>query len=700
MAVEKRSTSLEQVRNIGIMAHIDAGKTTCSERILYYTGKSHKLGEVHDGAAIMDWMPQEQERGITITSAATTTRWRDCEINLIDTPGHVDFTVEVERSLRVLDGVIGLFCAVGGVEPQSETVWRQADKYEVPRIAFVNKMDRVGADFFGVVGKIKNILGANAVPIAIPIGEGPEFSGVVNLVTNRAHYYDEKDKGMTVRIEEVPEHMRAAAGEWRRNLLEKACEHDDGLMEKYLDGDDIAPDELRAVVKKATHNQVICPVLCGSAFKNKGIQMLLDAIVNYLPSPADKPPIIGESARGSVRRRVPGEGNPLAAIAFKIMTDRHVGKLVYVRVYSGRLESGTYVLNSTQNKRQRVGRIMRMHANRQEMVDCLFEGDIGAVVGIGDTVTGDTICSEADPIILEAIEFPAPVLSVAITSRDRGDRDKIDKALQKLSEEDPTFLVSTDPETEDTIIAGMGELHLDILIDRMRREFGVEVDTGAPQVAYRESATIVSEVNERFAKQTGGRGQFAQVAIRIEPLPPGAGFEFVNAVVGGAIPKEYVPAVQKGLTDALVRGPFAGYPVVDVRVTLFDGKHHEVDSSEQAFRTCASMAFRKAMLKANPQLLEPMMSVNVSVPEEFAGGVTGNLCGKRGRITGMEPLASGQTIKAIVPLANMFGYASDLRNMTQGRASFTMHFEQYETVPLRIAEEVAAEKAKRLKSGA
>ena len=540
----ERSIPVERVRNIGIMAHIDAGKTTCSERILFYTGKNHKLGETHDGSATMDWMAQEQERGITNTSAATTTTWRDCEINLIDTPGHVDFTVEVERSLRVLDGVVGLFCAVGGVEPQSETVWRQADKYEVPRIAFVNKMDRVGADYFGVVEKIKNILGANAVPISIPMGEGPEFTGVVNLVTNKAHYYDEKDKGLTVRVEEIPEDYKKVAQEWRMNLLEKASEQDDGLMEHYLDGNEISADELREVVKKATQNQKIVPVLCGSAFKNKGVQMLLDAIVYYLPSPVDKPPIIGESMRGSIRRRVPGEGNHMAAIAFKIMTDRHVGKLVYVRIYSGKLEAGTYVLNSTQNKRQRIGRIMRMHANRQEMVDCLYEGDIGAIIGIGDTVTGDTLCCENDPIILEAIEFPAPVLSIAVSAKDRSDRDKIDKALQKLSEEDPTFLVSTDPETDETIIAGMGELHLDILIDRMKREFGVEVNTGAPQVAFRETATILSEVNERYAKQSGGRGQFAQVALKVEPLAPGSGFEFVNAIVGGAIPKEYIPAVQ------------------------------------------------------------------------------------------------------------------------------------------------------------
>ena len=694
MAVE-RSIPLSRVRNIGIMAHIDAGKTTCSERILFYTGKSHKIGETHDGAATMDWMAQEQERGITITSAATTTVWRDCQINLIDTPGHVDFTVEVERSLRVLDGVIGLFCAVGGVEPQSETVWRQADKYEVPRIAFVNKMDRVGADYFGVVGKIQTILGANSVPVAIPVGEGPEFAGVVDLIENNARYYDEKDQGLTFRIEGIPEDMREIAETWRMNLLEKASEHDDGLMEKYLEGGDITAAELREAVKKATQAEKIVPVLCGSAFKNKGVQMLLDAVVDYLPSPADKPPVIGESMRGSVRRRVPGKGNNLAAIAFKIMTDRHVGKLVYVRVYSGVLESGSYVLNSTQNKRQRVGRIMRMHANRQEIIDRLYEGEIGAVVGIGDAVTGDTICSENDPIILEPIEFPAPVLSIAIAPKDRGDRDRIGKALQKLSEEDPTFLVSTDPESDGTIVAGMGELHLDIILDRMRREFGVEVVSGRPQVAYRETATVRSEINERYAKQSGGRGQFAQVSLRVEPLPPGSGFDFVNAIVGGAVPKEYIPAVQKGVADTLARGAWAGYPVVDVRVTLFDGKHHEVDSSEQAFRTCGSMAFRKAFAKAAPQLLEPVMSVNVVTPEEFAGSVTGNLCAKRGRVNGMEPLGAGQQIKAMVPLANMFGYASELRNMTQGRASFTMHFEQYESVPLKIAEDVVAERRKK-----
>ncbi|MDR3211309.1 MAG: elongation factor G [Planctomycetota bacterium] len=696
MAVE-RSVPLGRVRNIGIMAHIDAGKTTCSERILFYTGKSHKIGEVHDGAATMDWMAQEQERGITITSAATTTMWRDHVINLIDTPGHVDFTVEVERSLRVLDGVVGLFCAVGGVEPQSETVWRQADKYEVPRIAFVNKMDRVGADYFGVVEKIAHILGANAVPLAIPIGEGPDFTGVVNLVTKKAYYYDDKDKGLTVHEEDIPPGMLESVNKWRANLLEKASEHDDNLMEKYLDGKDVSVEELRSVVRQATHNQKICPVLCGSAFKNKGVQMLLDAIIEYLPSPADKPPIIGESARGSVRRRVPGEGNPLSAIAFKIMTDRHVGKLVYVRVYSGRLDSGSYVLNSSQTKRLRIGRLLRMHANHQEIIESLYEGEIGAVVGIGDTVTGDTLCCENDPIILEAIEFPTPVLSIAISPKDHGDRDKVDRALQKLSEEDPTFLVSTDKETDDTIIAGMGELHLEIIIDRMRREFGVEVITGAPQVAYRETATVMSEINERFAKQSGGRGQFAQVSLRVEPLPAGSGFEFVNAIVGGAIPKEYIPAVQKGVADSLAKGAWAGYPVVDVKVTLFDGKHHEVDSSEQSFRTCGSIAFKKAFLKAAPILLEPVMAVNVTCPEDFSGGIIGNLCGKRGRIGGMEPAANGQIVKAVTPLANMFGYASEIRNMSQGRATFTMHFSQYEAVPLRIAEEVVAERRKKQK---
>ena len=685
-----RPCPLERVRNIGIMAHIDAGKTTTSERILFYTGKTHKLGEVHDGAASMDFMAQEQERGITIMSAAASTTWRDCQINPIDTPGHVDFTVEVERSLRVLDGVIGLFCAVGGVQPQSETVWRQAEKYSVPRIAFVNKMDRVGADFLGCVRKIKDILGAHPVPLALPMGEGQEFSGVIDLVDFNARYYDDGDQGTTIRIEAIPEKYLASAREWRQKLLEAVSEQDDALLEKYLEGREITPADIRAIVRRAAHAHRICPVLCGSAFKNKGVQMLLDAIVDYLPSPTDLPPVIGQSSSGSVRRRAPGEGAHMAALAFKIVVDKHVGKLVYVRVYSGTLHSGTYVLNSTQNKRQRVGRLLRMHANRQEIIEELHEGEIGAVVGLADTATGDTLCCENDPILLEAIEFPSPVLSIALSPADRGARDKLGKALIRLAEEDPTFLVSTDPETEETIVSGMGELHLEIIVDRLRREFGVSVRTGAPQVAYRERPTIVAEINERFAKQTGGHGQFAQVALRIEPLEAGSGFEFANEIVGGAIPKEYIPAVQKGLVDAMRKGPCAGFPVVDVRAVLFDGKHHEVDSSEQAFRTCASMAFRKAFLRTNPQLMEPMMSVTATTPEEFSGAITGNLCSKRGRITSMEPQGTAQVIKAMVPLERMFGYATEIRNLTQGRASFTMSFEHYEPVPFRIAEEVIA----------
>ncbi len=572
--------------------------------------------------------------------------------------------------------------------------WRQADKYEVPRICFVNKMDRVGADYFGVVDKIKNILGANAVPISVPIGEGPEFRGVVNLVTNKAHYYDEKDKGMTVRIEDIPEDMASVADQWRMNLLEKASEQDDGLMEKYLEGKEISADELREVVKKATQSQKIVPVLCGSAFKNKGVQMLLDAIVFYLPSPTDKPPIIGESMRGSVRRRVPGEGEPLSAIAFKIMTDRHVGKLVYVRVYSGRLDAGTYVLNSTQNKRQRIGRIMRMHANRQEMVDCLYEGDIGAVIGIGDAVTGDTLCSEDDPIILEAIEFPAPVLSIAISAKDRSDRDKIDKALQKLSEEDPTFLVSTDQETDETIIAGMGELHLEIIVDRMKREFSVDANVGAPQVAYRETIRKPSgETEGKFVKQSGGRGQYGHVWIKMEPNEPGKGFEFIDEIKGGAVPREYIPAVQRGLNETLPSGVLAGFPVVDVKVTLFDGSYHDVDSNENAFRMAASMAFKDAMRKANPVLLEPMMAVEIETPEEKMGDVMGDLSSRRGIIQGMEDMAGGgKAVRAEVPLAEMFGYSTTLRSLTQGRATYTMEFKHYSQAPQQVAEAIINKK--------
>ncbi|HUT34705.1 MAG TPA: elongation factor G [Planctomycetota bacterium] len=687
-----RQFSLDRVRNIGIMAHIDAGKTTASERILFYTGKTHKVGEVDKGTTALDWMPQERERGITITSAATTTVWRDHRINLIDTPGHVDFTVEVERSLRVLDGAIGLFCAVGGVEPQSETVWRQAEKYEVPRIAFVNKMDRVGADFFAVVGQIQKELGANAVPVVIPNIENDEFVGIVDLVENCAVYYDDADLGTTFHEEPVPERLRAEVARWRRHLVEKVSEVDERLLEKYCADEPISEAELRAAIRKATHAHLVCPVLCGSAFKNKGIQRLLDAVVHYLPSPIDLPPISGVCLKGEPIERAPNDGGRLAALAFKVVADKHIGKLIYVRVYSGTLSAGTYVLNSTQGKRQRVGRLLRMHANRQEIVDALYSGEIGAVVGLTDTVTGDTLCAEEHPIVLEAIEFPAPVLSVAVATESRTSSDHLSSALARLAEEDPTFIVANDPETDDTIISGMGELHLEIILDRLRREFAVEVQPGPPQVAYRETLTTPVDINEKHVKQTGGRGQYAHVVLTLEPLPPGQGFEFVSEVVGGRVPKEFIPAIQRGIIDAMAKGPWSRYPVVDVRVVLTDGTYHEVDSSELAFRTCAAMAFRKGFLRGNPQLLEPVMSVSVLAFDEFAGAVASHLCAKRGHITGMERQGTSQEVKALVPLANMFGYATELRNATQGRGTFTMHFEHYETVPFAIAEEIIAKR--------
>jgi elongation factor G len=690
-----REYPLERVRNIGIMAHIDAGKTTCTERILYYTGRSHKLGEVHDGEATMDWMAQEQERGITITSAATSTDWREHQINLIDTPGHVDFTVEVERSLRVLDGVIGLFCAVGGVEPQSETVWRQAEKYSVPRIAFVNKMDRIGADFHGVVKQIQNDLGANAVPMVLPIGAEDQFHGIIDLVANCAVYYEETNKGTTFSEEPIPAEMQQTADEWRRHLVEKVSELDETLLEKFCSDEEISPEELRVAIRAATLAHLICPVFCGSAFKNKGVQRLLDGVVDYLPSPVDLPPVSGHCLEGNPIERVPKDDGRLAALAFKIVADRHIGKLIYVRVYSGTLAAGTYVYNATQKKRQRVGRLLKMHANRQEIVEALYTGEIGAVVGLSDTVTGDTLCAEEHPIILEAIEFPAPVIDIAVSLEKRADREKLTKALVKLAEEDPTFVVSSDPETDETIISGMGELHLDIIIDRLRREFNIDVTTGAPQVAYRETVSTGVDINEKYVKQTGGRGQYAHTVFTIEPLEPGAGFEFENKIVGGNIPREYIPSIEKGIIDAMAEGVWAGYPVVDVKVTLTDGSYHEVDSSEQAFRTCASMGFKKAFMKGNPELLEPVMSVNVVCPDEFAGTVSGNLCGRRGRIAGMEAQGNAQTIRGMVPLANMFGYATELRGITQGRGNFTMHFEHYEAVPYSIAEEIITKKKER-----
>jgi elongation factor G len=679
------------------MAHIDAGKTTCTERILFYTGRSHKIGETHDGEATMDWMEQEQERGITITSAATTATWKDHQVNIIDTPGHVDFTVEVERSLRILDGAVALFCAVGGVEPQSETVWRQSEKYSVPKLAFVNKMDRAGADFYNVVEGIRDMLGANGVPLTLPIGQGGDFEGIIDLVKNCAVYYDQDDKGTTFREEEIPAELQEEAEKWRRNLIEAVSETDEALLEKFCCDEEITIEEIQTAIRAATHARTICPVFCGSAFKNKGVQRLLDAVVDYLPSPVDLPPVSGNCLEGNPIERMPKDDGRMAALAFKVMTDKHIGKLIFIRVYSGTIKAGTYVYNSTQGKKQRVGRLLKMHAMHQEMVEELYAGEIGAVVGLADTITGDTLCDEDNPIILEAIEFPAPVISVAVTPESRGDRDKLGKALVKLAEEDPTFVVSTDKETDDTIIAGMGELHLDIIIDRLRREFNVNVEASAPQVAYRESMTAPIEINEKLSKQTGGRGQYAHVVYKMEPIEEGKGFEFVNEIKGGVIPKEYIPAIEKGIIDAMEKGPWASYPVVDLRVRLVDGSFHDVDSSEMAFRTCASMAFKKGFMKGNPQLLEPMMSVNVTTPEDYAGNITGGLCGKRGRIAGMEARGNAQIIKGVVPLGNMFGYASELRNQTQGRANFTMHLDGYEAVPFSIAEEIVAKRKEQKK---
>ncbi|MDD3696140.1 MAG: elongation factor G [Lentisphaeria bacterium] len=690
----QRKFPLDKVRNIGIMAHIDAGKTTCTERILYYTGRTHKLGETHDGQATMDFMVQEQERGITISSAATTCVWREHQINVIDTPGHVDFTVEVERSLRILDGAIGLFCAVGGVEPQSETVWRQAGKYKVPRICFVNKMDRTGADFFRVLGEIRSVLGANAVPIAIPIEQGPDFKGIIDLIKFCQVRYVEDPKG-TYPVEEdiSPEYLEYAQ-KWRHNMLENVAELDEALFDKYCAGEEFSQEEVIAALRAATVSEHICPVLCGSAFRNKGVRRLLNAVIDYLPSPAETSCIEGKDPQGEPLKRKTSDEEPLAALSFKLVSDKHVGKLVYVRVYSGAIVSGSYVLNSNKNKQQRIGRIFRMHANHQEMVERLECGEIGALVGLTDTVTGDTLCDPAAPIILEQIDFPDPVISVAVHPRKNADREKLMLSLAKLSEEDPTFTVKTDAETEDTVISGMGELHLEIILDRLRREFNVAVDSGMPEVAYRETISKSVEHEERFRKQSGGHGQYAHVIFTLEPLAPGEGFEFVNEVKGGNIPREYIPAIEKGLVEALQRGPRAGYPCVDVKVTLQDGSFHEVDSSEMAFRTCASIALKAAFLKAAPQLLEPVMKLTITTPEEYAGAITGNLCGRRGRVLGMDGIGNGQVIHALAPLASLFGYTSDLRNMSQGRAAFNMQFEFCEPVPNNIAEKIIEDKKK------
>ncbi|NLV89727.1 MAG: elongation factor G [Tissierellia bacterium] len=687
-----RQISLEKTRNIGIMAHIDAGKTTTTERILFYTGKIHKVGETHEGAAQMDWMEQEQERGITITSAATTCMWRGHRINVIDTPGHVDFTVEVERSLRILDGAVAVFCAKGGVEPQSETVWRQADKYHVPRLAFVNKMDIVGADFFRVVDMIEDRLNANPVPIQLPIGKEDTFVGVIDLVKMNARIYKD-DLGEQLEITEIPSDMLALAEEYREKLLESISDFDEELMMKYLEGEEITEEEIVKAIRAATNKVAITPVLCGSSYRNKGVQPLLDAIIDYLPSPLDIPPIKGMGVNSEEEEeRLVSDDEPFSALAFKIVTDPYVGKLAYFRVYSGSLKSGSYVLNSTKGKKERIGRILLMHANKREEVDEVFAGDIAAAVGLKDTSTGDTLCDGDHPIVLETMEFPEPVIRVAIEPKTKASQDKMATALAKLAEEDPTFKTYTDEETGQTIIAGMGELHLEIIVDRLLREFKVEANVGSPQVAYKESIQTAAEAEAKYVRQSGGRGQYGHVKIKVEPQEPGAGYEFVNAIVGGVIPKEYIPAVDNGIQEALESGVLAGYPVLDIKVTLYDGSYHEVDSSEMAFKIAGSMAVRDAIMKAKPVLLEPMMKVEVIVPEEYMGDVIGDINSRRGKIEGMESRSGAQVIRGFVPLSEMFGYATDLRSNTQGRGVYSMQFDHYEPVPNNIAEKIMGNK--------
>ncbi len=681
-----RTIPMSRIRNIGVMAHIDAGKTTVSERILFYSGKTHKIGEVHDGEAIMDWMEQEQERGITITSAATTTTWRDHSITLIDTPGHVDFTAEVERSLRVLDGAVALFCAVGGVQPQSEQVWRQSEKYAVPKLAFVNKMDRTGADFFGVIESIYKNLGANVVPMVIPIGNEDKFRGVVDLIRMKSIIYDEESKGADWHEEDIPAELLDDAKMWRANLVEKSAEQCDELLEKYFEEGDLSEDEIRRVVRESTISRTIIPAYCGSAFKNKGVQMLLDSIVDFLPAPDEIEPIIHSGDETVVRK--PSDDEPFSALAFKIVSDKHMGKLTFIRVYSGVLPAGFTVRNSSKGNDQRVGRILRMHANRQESLEEARAGDIVGIVGLQKTRTGDTLCTKEHPIILESIEFPAPVMSISIKPATRSDSDKMSDALHSLADEDPTFTVSFDDETNETIISGMGELHLEILVDRLKREFSVDADVGRPEVAYRETATVPTEGQYKHAKQSGGRGQYGHVQMRLAPEGPGVGFSFENKVKGGNIPSEYIPAVQKGVINAMVSGPFAGYPVVDMKVTVFDGSYHDVDSSEFAFIEAGRQCFRKLFMQGNPELLEPVMSVEVTTPEAYMGAASGSICQRRGRIEGMEEKAGAKVIRGLVPLSEMFGYSNAIRTLTQGRGSFGMQFEHYEAVPYSIAEEI------------
>ena len=684
----QRQYSLEDTRNIGIMAHIDAGKTTTTERILFYTGRSHKLGEVHEGTATMDWMEQEQERGITITSAATTAYWKHCRINIIDTPGHVDFTVEVERSLRVLDGAVTVFCAKGGVEPQTETVWRQADKYHVPRIAYVNKMDIMGANFFNCVQMMKDRLHANAVPIQLPIGSEDNFTGIVDLVKNKAYIYRD-ELGEQIDEVDVPEDMKDLVEEYRFKLIEAVAELNEDLLTKYLEGEELTEEELKAGIRKATVSNQMVPVTCGSSYRNKGVQKLLDCIVDYLPSPVDIPAIRGTNPNTNEEEdRHPSDNEPFSALAFKIMSDPYVGRLAFFRVYSGTLSSGSYIYNSTKGKRERIGRILLMHANHRQEVEQVFAGDIAAAVGLKETTTGDTLCDESHPIILESMEFPEPVINVAIEPRTKAGQEKMALALQKLAEEDPTFRVSTDQETGQTIIAGMGELHLEIIVDRLLREFKVEANVGKPQVSYKETIRKTVKAEGKFVRQSGGKGQYGHCWIEMEPLEPGKGYEFVNKVVGGAIPKEFIPAIDAGIRDAMNSGVLAGYPVVDVKVTVFDGSYHEVDSSEMAFKIAASMAFKEGMKKADPVLLEPIMRVDVQTPDEYLGDVIGDLNSRRGRIESLEARAGGQNVRAYVPLAEMFGYATDLRSKTQGRATYTMTPSHYAEVPKNIQDTI------------
>ena len=688
-----RSHPLEKVRNIGIMAHIDAGKTTTTERILFYTGRTHRLGETHEGSATMDWMEQEQERGITITSAATTCQWKNHRINIIDTPGHVDFTVEVERSLRVLDGAVSVFCAKGGVEPQSETVWRQASKYNVPRMAYVNKMDIMGADFFRVLDMMKERLGANAVPIQLPIGKESDFKGIIDLVRMKAEiYYD--DEGKDVREEDIPADLQDLAEEYHQKMIEAVAESDEALLEKFFEGEELSEQEINAAIRKATIDCIMTPVLCGTSYRNKGVQPLLDAIVEYMPSPLDIPAIKGinpDDPEQELERHASDE-EPLAALAFKIMTDPFVGKLAFCRVYSGKLDSGSYAYNSTKGKRERVGRLVMMHANHREEVDTVYTGDICGIVGLKDTTTADTLCDEKNPIVLESMEFPDPVIQVAIEPKTKAGQDKMTMALMKLAEEDPTFKTFTDQQTGQTIISGMGELHLEIIVDRLLREFKVEATVGKPQVAYRETIRKAAKGEGRYVRQTGGHGQFGHCWIEIEPVEPGVGYSFESKIVGGVIPKEFISPIDNGIREAAQAGPLAGFEVVDFKASVFDGSYHDVDSSEMAFKIAGSMAFKEAMAKADPCLLEPMMKVEVIIPDQYMGDVVGDISSRRGRIEGMDARVGEQTIHAFVPLSEMFGYATDLRSRTQGRGLFSMQFDHYEEVPKNIAEKVTGGK--------